>query len=417
MRIRAMRKYEQNRKIKKDVDKNQMNYTESPDEPIKFIKRVNIFITNKKGSILENVKITFDDKEIITGKYGLLISQFPNKETSIVAEKEGYKTATAQMILNAEIQTHEFYLALEESDEESTVISTDETADNTENKGYNYGEIIFQPPLDGTDEITSWSGTNSTHDGIYDAHGSILAEGWDNSGLWQLEYDVAYSGKNTYLQGYIGTMPICSGEPYGYGQSRLDLTTWEGDACPKGSGATVIGPIQYKYSNRQEYHHAIFRKTSETELEFEFDGNIWYYTIPELPNISTLYIGARDNAASSFSRALGENILYKNIKVISLNKKDSSAQEETFTPTIYSFISYEDSEGQTKWAEGTVETTGVTENGFTEVQFKTNTEEGFVGQKFYITSDAKTDGTIYPLYSDAGTTSVNIYVSISTQSE
>ena len=96
---------------------------------------------------------------------------------------------------------------------------------------------------------------------------------------------------------------------------------------------------------------------------------------------------------------------------------DPNTQEETFTPTTYSFISYADSEGETKWAEGTVETTGVTENGFTEVQVKTNTKEEFIGQKFYITSDAKTDGTIYPLYSDAGTTSVNIYVSISTQSE
>lgn len=415
MRIQTARKYEQNRKIKEDVDKNQINYTESPDEPIKFIKRVSIFITNKKGSILENVKITLDGKEIISGRYGLLVSQFPNKETSIIAEKEGYKTATAQMILNAEYQTHEFYLALEESDEESEVISTDETADNTENKGYQYGEVIFQPALDGTDTLSSWSGENSTYDGIYEAHGSILAEGWDNDGLWQLEYDVAYSGTHTYLAGYIGTMPICSGGPYG--GNNFSLTTWEGEAYPRGPGATVVGPVQYKYSNRKDFHHAIFRKTSETELEFEFDGNIWYYTIPELPNIPTLYIGGRDNAVSEFARQKGENILYKNIKVISLNRKGSSTQEETFTPTIYSFISYADSEGQTKWGEGTVETTGVTENGFTEVQVKTNTEEDFVGQKFYITSDAKTDGTIYPLYSDAGTTSVNIYVSINTQSE
>ena len=86
-------------------------------------------------------------------------------------------------------------------------------------------------------------------------------------------------------------------------------------------------------------------------------------------------------------------------------------------PITYSFISYADDKGVTKWAEGTVETTGITSNGFTEVQVKTNSEQEFVGQKFYITSDAATDGTIYPLYSDAGTTSINIYVSISAQSE
>lgn len=327
------RKYELNKKVIEEVNKNQINYRESEDEPIKFIKRVKVYITDKKGSILTDVKITFDDQEIIAGKYGLLISQFPNKETDIVAEKEGYKTATAKMILDAAIQTHEFYLALESSDEESEVVSTDNTVEDIENQGYKFGDIIFQPPLDGTDEITSWSGTNSTYDGIYDAHGSFLTEGWDNSGLWQLEYDVAYSGKNSVLQGYIGTMPICSEEinPFGHDGAKFSLTTWEGEAFPRGLGASIIGPVQYKYENRNLFHHVIITKTSETEIQYEFDGNIWYYTIPNFSDISTLHIGARDNAASEYSRQLGENILYKNIKVISLNKKGSSTSSIGFT--------------------------------------------------------------------------------------
>ena len=80
----------------------------------------------------------------------------------------------------------------------------------------------------------------------------------------------------------------------------------------------------------------------------------------------------------------------------------------------YSFISYADVQGETEWGEGTVKTTGVTENGYTQVVVKTNSpDESFVGQKFYIISTAKTDGTIYQLYSDAGTTSAGIYVKIS----
>ncbi|MBO6123310.1 MAG: hypothetical protein J6P09_05680 [Methanobrevibacter sp.] len=84
-------------------------------------------------------------------------------------------------------------------------------------------------------------------------------------------------------------------------------------------------------------------------------------------------------------------------------------------PEIYNFTSYSDDEGTTEWGTGTVETTGVTSNGYTQVQVKTNsTDQTFVGQKFYISSDAEADGTtLYPLYSDAGTTAVGIYVKIS----
>lgn len=84
-------------------------------------------------------------------------------------------------------------------------------------------------------------------------------------------------------------------------------------------------------------------------------------------------------------------------------------------PETYNFISYSDAEGTTEWGNGTVETTGVTSNGYTQVQVKTNSsDQQFVGQKFYITSDAEADNTtLYPLYSDAGTTAVGIYVKIS----
>lgn len=89
--------------------------------------------------------------------------------------------------------------------------------------------------------------------------------------------------------------------------------------------------------------------------------------------------------------------------------------EEVFTPVTYSFTSYGDKDGETEWGKGTVETTGVESNGYTQVQVKTNdTDQDFIGEKFYITSDAKTDNTtIYELYNDAGTTHAGIYVKIS----
>lgn len=90
--------------------------------------------------------------------------------------------------------------------------------------------------------------------------------------------------------------------------------------------------------------------------------------------------------------------------------------EEPFVPITYQFISFGDDQGETKWGEGTVNTTGVENNGYTEVEVKTNsTDQKFVGQKFFIISSANPDGTtLYPLYTDAGTTSANIYVKINT---
>ena len=85
---------------------------------------------------------------------------------------------------------------------------------------------------------------------------------------------------------------------------------------------------------------------------------------------------------------------------------------------VYGFISYDDENKTTEWGTGTVEITGVVEKGYTEVEVLTNsTDESFVGQKFFIISDAQTDGTtVYELFTDAGTTSANIFVTI-TESE
>lgn len=84
-------------------------------------------------------------------------------------------------------------------------------------------------------------------------------------------------------------------------------------------------------------------------------------------------------------------------------------------PETYNFTSYSDSQGTTEWGIGTVETTGVVSNGYTQVQVKTNSpNQDFIGQKFFIASNAEADDTtLYPLYSDAGTTAVGIYVKIS----
>lgn len=80
----------------------------------------------------------------------------------------------------------------------------------------------------------------------------------------------------------------------------------------------------------------------------------------------------------------------------------------------YYFKSYADNQGETEWGTGIVKTTGVTNGNYNQVKVITNSsDQSFVGQKFYVISTAKTDGTIYTCYSDAGTTSAGFYVEIS----
>ena len=86
-------------------------------------------------------------------------------------------------------------------------------------------------------------------------------------------------------------------------------------------------------------------------------------------------------------------------------------------PPTYYFNSYGDSSCEQYIASGSVQPTGVTSSGYTQLEVKTNTshDPSWIGQKFYVDSDAKTDGSeAYQLYSDAGTTGTGIYVKVYT---
>ena len=99
-------------------------------------------------------------------------------------------------------------------------------------------------------------------------------------------------------------------------------------------------------------------------------------------------------------------------RLAALEAESSSDEGEK---TTYNFVTYADAEGTTEWGEGTVESTGVVKGNYSEVVIKTNSpDESYVGQKFFLRTTAKTDGTIYAVYKDAGRTKAGFYVSIST---
>lgn len=96
------------------------------------------------------------------------------------------------------------------------------------------------------------------------------------------------------------------------------------------------------------------------------------------------------------------------------NQSQNTSQEQEPSKVKYYFKSYSDANKTDVWGTGSVETTGNTQNGFVEVKVLTNTgDSSFIDALFFITKDAKTDGTVYQLYNDAGTTGTGIYVEIS----
>ena len=100
-------------------------------------------------------------------------------------------------------------------------------------------------------------------------------------------------------------------------------------------------------------------------------------------------------------------------RIAALEAGSTSTEGEKIT---YNFISYADAAGTTEWGSGTVESTGVVKGNYSEVEVKTNSPlEEYVGQKFFVRTTAKTDGTIYAAYTDAGKTKAGFYVSISTE--
>ena len=99
-------------------------------------------------------------------------------------------------------------------------------------------------------------------------------------------------------------------------------------------------------------------------------------------------------------------------------EQQEQQQEEDDSKLIYSFTSYSSAEKTEEWGTGTVKVTGVESNGYSQVKILTNsTDKSFEGQTVYIISTAQTNGTAYPLYSDAGTTALGIYVTIEQQSK
>lgn len=168
------------------------------------------------------------------------------------------------------------------------------------------------PPLDGTDEITSWtSGTNNTADGIFTSHGSYLEPGWSNEGLWKIEFDYKYT--STY---YIGTMFLCVADINPFTDAKRNanaVTTWEGSFPFGGDLTWTESPSSFTKPSQYIWNHVSIEKLDDTTIKMILNNTYtWVATLNQLPNWDILHIGSRDNPSS---RNTGGNIQYRNIVI------------------------------------------------------------------------------------------------------
>lgn len=110
--------YKKNNKIHEKVSQNQVN-----SNGIDTILSIYLTIIDKHGHDISGATITIGDLEIISSRKGNLIKNFPNEEVTITVSKEGYKTATATLIVDATRQGHGFVLEEESSSDDSSVVS------------------------------------------------------------------------------------------------------------------------------------------------------------------------------------------------------------------------------------------------------------------------------------------------------
>lgn len=182
-------------------------------------------------------------------------------------------------------------------------------------KTYVIEDWLFNPPLDGTDNITLWSNlTNKTENGIFTSHGSFLTDGWSNKGNWILDFDVRCTDWT-----YVGLMMFCDARINPFTDAKnvnYSYTTWEGLNYGGGFGATIISQTSMSKINNSNWHHYTITKLSDTQIEIVIDKK---YTavvnVPNLINAETLHIGSRDNQAG---RNYGGLVNLKNIKVKAL---------------------------------------------------------------------------------------------------
>ena len=183
------------------------------------------------------------------------------------------------------------------------------------NEEYSMPNPIFQPAFDGTTAVIQEynnSNANTQSNGVATFKGCVIADGWDNTGLWELSVDIAYlSGLR-----YTGLILLTDAdEPFtGWG-----IKNWEGPvtgtpSISNGNGGAIVSTNYTKTpdttltdlpSGKQiienptvDWYTLHIRKPSLTTLEVwknNDKNNKVIYEWAELSDVSRCTMGGRTN--------------------------------------------------------------------------------------------------------------------------
>lgn len=198
------------------------------------------------------------------------------------------------------------------------------------NEGYSISNL-FQPAFDGTTTVIQEynnSNANTQSNGVATFKGCVIADGWDNTGLWELSVDIAYlSGLR-----YTGLILLTDAdEPFtGWG-----IKNWEGPvtgtpSISDGNGGAITSTNYTKTPNTTltdlpsgkqiienptvDWYTLHIRKTSLTTLEVwknnDIDNKVTYEWA-ELSDVPRCTIGGRTNAVypSSYGSVYMRNLV------------------------------------------------------------------------------------------------------------
>ena len=213
------------------------------------------------------------------------------------------------------IQTNDYAdLKVTLKDEDGSLVSNE--------KVYFYKEAKpIKPSLNGSENVVSWSSMdNYTGDGVFKTHGSYLDVGWSNEGYWAIEFDYKYvAGNDSNIFRYVGLMPICSADINPFTDAKTAnyaIDTWEGGFSFSGLGRTgwISSPTTNPSKEIQsDWTHLEIIKLSDTRLQIVINNTYeWVGEFPNLANLTTLYMGTRENPAN---RNSGSIIQFKNISI------------------------------------------------------------------------------------------------------
>lgn len=158
-------------------------------------------------------------------------------------------------------------------------------------------------------------------------------------------------------------------------------------------------------NNNDDGTSAIYDSTGAQALSkdaFEYNTNIM---LKATPSESCSFINWTSFDSNNNRITINDNPLAVQVR------KNSVYIANFYRNEVYAFTSWNE-DGTTMYAYGTSKTLGTTDNGYTKIEVITNSVDGFVGNEYYIQSNAVVGTNLYPLYTDAGETLANIYVKL-----